>query len=98
MPENNPTLLVLPIEEISLQPELSSPPRFRIQGGYPERDGVVGVVVVVVVVVVADGRRHFPFLIEDITKNLGLSLNALFVPKLWQLYLLGGLWLLVELH
>ena len=28
--------LVLPIEEISLRPELSSPPRFRIQGGSPE--------------------------------------------------------------
>ena len=32
-------LLVWPIEEISLQPELSSPARFRIQGGYPEPDG-----------------------------------------------------------
>ena len=31
-------LLDLPIEEISLRPELSSPPRFRFQGGYPERD------------------------------------------------------------
>ena len=31
--------LVLPIEEISLRPELSSPTRFRIQGGYPERYG-----------------------------------------------------------
>ena len=31
--------LVLPIEEISLRPELSSPARFRIQGGSPERDG-----------------------------------------------------------
>ena len=38
--------LVLPIEEISLRPELSSPPRFRIQGGSPECDGGVGVVVV----------------------------------------------------
>ena len=28
---------ILPIEEISLRPELSSPPRFRFQGGYPER-------------------------------------------------------------
>ena len=26
-------ILVLPIEKISLRPELSSPPRFRIQGG-----------------------------------------------------------------
>ena len=30
------SILVLPSEEISLQPELSSPPRFRIQGGYHE--------------------------------------------------------------
>ena len=31
-------LLVLPIEEISIRPELSSQPRFRIQGGgYRER-------------------------------------------------------------
>ena len=34
-------LLVLQIEEIiSFQQELSSPPRFRIQGGSPERDEV----------------------------------------------------------
>ena len=33
----NAIILVLPNEEISLRPELSSPPRFRIQGGYPER-------------------------------------------------------------
>ena len=41
--QKNAILLVLPIEEISLRPELSSPPRLRIQGGYPERDrgGVV---------------------------------------------------------
>ena len=32
-------ILVLPIEEISLWLELSSPPRFRIQGGYPEHGG-----------------------------------------------------------
>ena len=33
-------LLVLPFEEISLRPELSSPPRFRAKGGRsPERDG-----------------------------------------------------------
>ena len=31
--ENNSVLLVLPIEEISLRPELSSPAHFRIQGG-----------------------------------------------------------------
>ena len=55
--EKNAIPLVLPIEEISLRPELSSPARFRIQGGYPERDtGVVGVVVVV-------AGRHFSFLI-----------------------------------
>ena len=29
-------LLVLPFDEISIQPELSSPPHFRIKGGYPE--------------------------------------------------------------
>ena len=29
----NAFFLVLPIEEISLQPELSGPARFRIQGG-----------------------------------------------------------------
>ena len=54
--KNNPILLVLPIEEISLRPELSSQAHFRIQGGYPERDtgGVVGIVV---------AGRHFSFLI-----------------------------------
>ena len=31
--------LLLPLEEITLQPELSSPPHFRIQGRYPERYG-----------------------------------------------------------
>ena len=31
-------LLVLPIEEISLRPKLSSPVHFGIQGGSPERD------------------------------------------------------------
>ena len=31
--KKNAILLVLPIEEISLRPELSSPPRFKIQGG-----------------------------------------------------------------
>ena len=35
--EKNAFLLVLPNEEIWLQPELSTPPRFRIQGGSPER-------------------------------------------------------------
>ena len=52
----NAILLVLPIEEISLRPELSSPPRFRIQGGYPKRDGGLGVVGVV-------AGRHFHFII-----------------------------------
>ena len=33
LPKKNAIFLVLPIEEISLQPELSSPARFRIQGG-----------------------------------------------------------------
>ena len=35
----NAILLVLPFEEISLQPDFSSPPRFRIQRGWSERDG-----------------------------------------------------------
>ena len=35
--QKNALLLVLPIEEISLRPELSSPSCFRIQGGYRER-------------------------------------------------------------
>ena len=36
----NAIILGLPLEEISLQPEFSSPPRFIIQGGgYPERYG-----------------------------------------------------------
>ena len=51
---NNAILLVFPIEEISLRPELSSPAHFRIQGGYPERDGGAAVGV---------AGRHFPFLI-----------------------------------
>ena len=38
-PTTNAILLILSIEEISLWPELSSPPRFRIQGGYPEHHG-----------------------------------------------------------
>ena len=37
--KQNAILLVLTIEEISLQPELSSPPHFRIQGGSTELDG-----------------------------------------------------------
>ena len=39
LPTKNAILLVLPIEEISLWQELSSQPRFRIQGLYPESDG-----------------------------------------------------------
>jgi hypothetical protein len=34
----NAILLVLPGEEGAIQPELSSPARCRILGGYPERD------------------------------------------------------------
>ena len=34
-------LNVLPIEEISLSPELSSQSGFRFQGGYPEHDKVL---------------------------------------------------------
>ena len=45
---------MMPNEEVSLRPEHSSPPRFRIQGGSPERDTVAGVVV---------AGRYFPFLI-----------------------------------
>ena len=42
--KENIIILVLAIEEIiSLHPELSSSaPHFRIQGGYPERDGEGG--------------------------------------------------------
>ena len=36
--QKNAILLVLPIKEISLPPELASPARFKIQGGYPEHD------------------------------------------------------------
>ena len=32
-------ILALLIEETNLWPELSSPPCFRFQGGYPERQG-----------------------------------------------------------
>ena len=42
LPRKNAILLVLPIENISLQPELSSPANFRIQGGSPERDTGAG--------------------------------------------------------
>ena len=42
----NYILLVLQIEEISLRPELSSLPRFRIQGGYPKREGGLTEIVV----------------------------------------------------
>ena len=36
--KKNAIFLFLPIEDISLSPELSSLPRFRIQWGHPERD------------------------------------------------------------
>ena len=36
----NAIILVLLFKEISIRPELSSPPHFRIQGGYRERDKV----------------------------------------------------------
>ena len=36
--KKNAILLVLPSDEISVQPELSSPPCYRIQGGSSERD------------------------------------------------------------
>ena len=48
--------LVLPIEEISLRPELSSPARFIIPGGSPERDTGVAAGVVV-------AGHYFSFLI-----------------------------------
>ena len=38
-PLGNFCYLVFPFKEISIQPELSSPPYFRIQEGVPERDG-----------------------------------------------------------
>ena len=56
LPKKNAILLVLPIEEISLRPELSSPARFRIQGGSPERDTGAGAVV---------AGLYFRFLIKD---------------------------------
>ena len=62
--EKNAIILVLPSEEISLLPELSTPPRFRIQGGgvpWAWHTYTAAVVVVVVVVV----GRYFPFLIKD---------------------------------
>ena len=37
--KNNAVFLVLPNEVISLPPEISSPPRFRIHVGFPERYG-----------------------------------------------------------
>ena len=52
--KKNPILLVLPFEEISIRPELSSPPCFRIEGGSPERDKRT------------DGRRKSLCLILDI--------------------------------
>ena len=55
--KKNAILLVFQYQEDGIRPELSSPPRFRIQGGSPERDGVGGVVGV--------AGRHFSFLIQD---------------------------------
>ena len=37
-PKKSATFLVLPIEEISIWPKLSSRPSYIIQGGYPKRD------------------------------------------------------------
>ena len=51
MLQKNYILLILPIKEISLQPELSSPPSFRIQGGKRKCDGGEG--------------RNFSYLILD---------------------------------
>ena len=38
MAKKNAILLFLPMEEIRLRPELSSPAHFRIQGAFPEPD------------------------------------------------------------
>ena len=59
----NALLLVLIIEEISLWPELSSPPRFRIQRAYPKRDTAV--------VVVVAARQYFSL------SNIGLLGKAM---------------------
>ena len=37
--KKNAIIIVFQYEEDAIGPELSSPARFRIQGGYPERDG-----------------------------------------------------------
>ena len=51
-------LLVLPFEEISFQPDLFKPARFRILGGSPEREiHSKGVLV---------AGLYFPFLILDL--------------------------------
>ena len=51
--EKNAMLLVFQYKDDAIRPELSSPPCFRIQGGYPERDtgAAVGV-----------AERYIPFL------------------------------------
>ena len=49
-------ILVLPIEEISIGPEVPSPPRFRIQGGGSLERDTAGAAVGV-------AGRYFPFLI-----------------------------------
>ena len=33
------SFFIFPFKEVSIRPELSSPPRFRIQGGWSERCG-----------------------------------------------------------
>ena len=35
---SNSIFIILPFQEISLRPELASPPYLRIQGGYPDPD------------------------------------------------------------
>ena len=64
MQKKNAVLLVLPIEEMRLGPDLSSPFRFRIQGGTLSMTYLELVVVLVVVVVVVAGQ-DFPYLILD---------------------------------
>ena len=59
----NAILLVLPIEEISLRPELSSPPRFRIQGAGGRTS------------VTKDGRRTDEVRTEILMSNIGLRVK-----------------------
>ena len=55
--KKNAIFLVFQYKEDGIRPELSSPSRFRIQGGYPERDTVAAAGVVVV------AGQYFSFLI-----------------------------------